>query len=180
MTSSFSTTSSKWFITFITNTGDLEMIDIHDFEDIKRQGATITIIEEEQGNESRQDAIGSVSDTEPHVVRVAAITEAGIGLCSDNVQNEGSGGNPIAVVPLSPPKQSSLLAVTAISNYQIVHGTSDLSTSQNAIFISVQNTIFITILTMVCYYVVFCRDIRHVQMSRMQRVHGTTPSDTLL
>jgi hypothetical protein len=99
----------SWTISFLSNAGDLEMLQIHDQSSMVAVGATIQVDELVKG-ESLPNRIRVTlpATSTSYIARVAASNEAGLGDFSSAIQHEGKGMQPLFVDTLSSPRRSTL------------------------------------------------------------------------
>ncbi len=106
----------KWIVTFMTNSGDIEMLQIHG-SNIIGIGVSIQASEMVKGVDLLSRTKVTVGSTDrPYIARVAAINDAGSGEFTS--QTKGNGVEPFTVNAMSTPKRSSV-TLESLGDYEI-------------------------------------------------------------
>jgi hypothetical protein len=111
-------TSIAWLVTFLSNNGDLELLNYQGVDNIDGT-VTVDIQEVTKGLSNDLFAEFNVSRLDiPYIAHIAAINNAGIGPYTDTIQKEGNGIKPISRTPASTPGKVDL-SLSSLSESQI-------------------------------------------------------------
>ena len=109
----------SWSVTFLSNSGDLEMLHHHGTANLHGTGVELRIGELQKGKEI--DKFVLVSDLPSgflYIARVAAFNSGGVGKFTSADQNNGRGMIPLSRITASVPGKP-LVSVSALSNSQV-------------------------------------------------------------